>query len=512
MLLIVDDTDSIRYAKIRILRNAGFEIAEARTGKEALIAISAVKPDLVVLDIHLPDIDGYEVCGRIKGDPQTSSIMVLHMSATYVDPSDTAKALEGGADACLTDPVEPAVLIATVRALLRLREAHFREWEARHEAEAANRAKDDFLAVLSHELRSPLNAIVTWTSLLQTGTVNREKTVEALRAVERNARLQAQLIDDLLDVSRISAGKLHLELQVTSLNEVVKAALDTIQRSARERNIEVKASLRDSGKILGDPSRLQQIISNLLSNAVKFTPSGGCIEVDLLRSGSMAKVTVRDNGIGIEYDLMPHIFERFRQGDSSTTRSQAGLGIGLTIASHLAELHRGTLAAESLGKGKGALFTLTLPLAPTDAAVPAPAKKSDGNADALLSGMRIFLVEDDEDQRKALATLLEQKGGAQVTTAGSVAEALRLIVQAEPDVLVSDIGMANQDGMLLMRRIREQERTRIGRLPAVALTGYVSAGDRKRTLDAGYDACLAKPINLPELFSILAQMRVAPSK
>ncbi|HZP40218.1 MAG TPA: ATP-binding protein, partial [Candidatus Binatia bacterium] len=356
-VLVVDDNELARYGKSRILRRAGFDVSEAATGEEAMRSVAARPPRLVVLDVNLPDIDGWEICRRIKADPATASVLVLQVSATYVREEDTVRALEGGADACLTEPIEGPVLVATVKALLRarqaedaLRDALAREQAAREAAEAANRTKDEFLAALSHELRSPLTAILTWVTLLRGSGLDEERKARALDTIERNTRLQAKLIDDLLDVSRIISGKMRLDVALVDLVRVVEDPLEAVRPAAEAKGVALEA-LVDAGigPVLGDAGRLQQVVWNLLSNAVKFTPKGGRVRVSLGEAGSQARIRVSDSGRGIEPEFLPHVFERFRQADSSTTRAEGGLGLGLAIVRHLVELHGGTVEVESPG-------------------------------------------------------------------------------------------------------------------------------------------------------------------
>jgi signal transduction histidine kinase len=371
LVLVVDDNETGRYGKCRVLRQNGFEVIEAADGTNALRLVTERKPRLVLLDVKLPDIDGWEVCRRIKANPGTESVLVLQMSATFVREDDTVRSLEGGADGCLTEPCDPLVLVATIRALLRarraedaLREALAREQGLRSAAEAANRAKDDFLATLSHELRSPLGAILTWASLLRTGRLDERRTKQAVEAIERNTRLQVRLIEDLLDVSRIISGKMRLEFALVDLGTVVEAALDSVRGVASAKGIRIESTVDPSlGPVSGDAARLQQVLWNLLSNALKFTPKAGRVEIRLTGVDSVAQIEVTDTGSGIDATVLPHIFERFRQADSSTTRAEGGLGLGLALVRHFVELHGGTVEAKSEGLGKGATFLVRLPLA-----------------------------------------------------------------------------------------------------------------------------------------------------
>ena len=370
LVLVVDDNEHSRYTKSRILRREGFEVIEAGSGAETMDLLHGRHPRLIVLDVVLPDSSGWDLCQRIKEDPTTASTLVLQTSATYTREEDTVRALEWGADAVLTEPTEAAVLVATVRALLRarraedeVRAAYARADEARVTAERANRMKDEFLATLSHELRSPLGAILTWASLLKAGLRSDADVQRAVDAIERNARLQAKLIEDLLDVSRIESSKMHLELGPADVASALLAALDGIRTAREAKSITLDLDVEPNlGSVWGDSARLQQVFWNLLANAVKFTPEGGHIEVRMARDADRVVTSVADSGQGIEPHFLPHIFERFRQADASTTRSQGGLGLGLAIARSLVELHGGTIAALSDGLGRGAIFTVSLPV------------------------------------------------------------------------------------------------------------------------------------------------------
>ncbi len=376
------------------------------------------------------------------------------------------------------------------------------------EAERANRAKDEFLATLSHELRTPLTAMLGWVRMLRSGRLNGEQTNAALEVIERNTRLQAQLINDLLDVSRIVAGKLQLDLRPLELVSVVEEALASVKSDADAKGLIIEASINPSaGPVLGDRVRLQQIVVNLLSNALKFTPSEGGISVLLDRVGATARIQVTDTGIGIEPALVPHVFNRFLQADSTSSRKHGGLGLGLAIVRHLAELHGGSVHAESAGPGLGATFTLELPiLAPGSGRGERVAvERVEGIEPRLprLDGVRVLVVDDHDDARELIRTVLEQCG-ADVAVAGSADEALAALERRRVDVLVSDLAMPGADGYELIRRVRAAERTSGGAtLPAVALTAYAGTVDRARALAAGFQAHASKPIAPDELASLV---------
>jgi signal transduction histidine kinase/ActR/RegA family two-component response regulator len=378
--------------------------------------------------------------------------------------------------------------------------------------EAADRAKDEFLAVLSHELRAPLNAILGWSRMLRAGGLDPAMAAHALETIERNSMAQTRLINDLLDVSRIVAGTLNLEVQAVDLIPIIESALDEIRVTAGAKGIRIQAELDPSiGSVSGDAERLGQIVSNLLSNAVKFTASGGKVTVNLARDDSLAKITISDTGQGISPDFLPHVFERFRQADSTRTRAHSGLGLGLAIVLRLVELHGGTVRADSQGQGHGTTFTVTLPLLDRPLE---PTKKSVPLDDAQippLDGIRVWIVDDEENARKMLRAMLERKG-AQVSTLGSAHEALSMLDEGTPQVLVCDVSMPGMDGYALMHEIRARGAERGGNIPAIAQTGYATREDRERAFSSGYQIFLGKPIDMDELIRSIARLAGSKSK
>lgn len=656
-ILHVDDNEANRYVVARILQNAGFSVVEAATGATGLEAITDHQPALVILDVRLPDLGGFEVCRQIKTNPETASIPVLHLSASFIKSRDKAEGLDSGADAYLAQPVDPIELLATVRSLLRIRRAEeaalslaqewqitfnsindgvclvdqdgkfircnramsqlfckptheilgcahhellnaelgigdgtcFRRAQATHqrqveeiqaqgrwftktidpvldqqgtftgsvfiladitnrkqseallqnqndrlnqlmlslqqqteEAQQANRIKDEFLAVLSHELRSPLNPILGWTKILQTSSQDKARTQYALETIERNAKLQAQLIEDLLDVSRILQGKLSLNTDQIDLAFTVKAALETVTLAAEAKSIQIQAVLEPNvGPVLGDSNRLQQVVWNLLTNAVKFTPKNGRVEVRLKKSEcsnsaserldltqnsqTYAQITVTDTGRGISPDFLPYVFDYFRQADSTTTRKFGGLGLGLAIVHQLVELHGGTIQASSPGEGQGAIFTVSLPLI-TATKLNQNQTLFQGSLATNLSELQILVVDDDRDSRELVAFLLRQQG-AIVTEAESAREALNYLKQTEFNLLVSDIGMPDLDGYALIRQIRSRSINQNSAIPAIALTAYAGEIDQKQALAVGFQQHLTKPIE-PEMLVQMVQTLV----
>jgi PAS domain S-box-containing protein len=379
---------------------------------------------------------------------------------------------------------------------------------ARAEADSANGVKDEFLATLSHELRTPLTSILGWAHLLIDGRLDKQQTARAIETIARNARAQRRLIDDLIDISRIMTGKLYLDLRVVKLAPLIQAVVDDVRPPADARSINLETAFdSDVGAILGDPDRLQQIVWNLLTNAIKFTPKGGYVHVRLERNDSHALITVNDSGQGIATEHLPHVFERFRQADSSNTRSNNGLGLGLSIVRQLVELHQGTVTAESSGENAGATFRVMLPV-PSLPEVPNAAENTDPKnqryspttAQHSLNGVRVLVVDDEQDTRELVATVLTTCG-AEVISVGSAAEALDQMKQQRFDLLISDIRMPETNGHDLISRIRQLGEEHGGRTPAVALTAYAGFNDRKRALAAGYEMHIPKPFVAAELIS-----------
>lgn len=386
------------------------------------------------------------------------------------------------------------------------------ERAARVQAEKLNKLKDEFVATLSHELRTPLNAIQGWAHLLRSRPRDMAQVVEGLEVIERNARVQAQMVSDLLDINRISSGKLRLDIQPIDLPTLVESSVSTLQFAADNKQVRIQKVLDPMTDVSanGDPTRVQQIIWNLLSNAIKFTPKGGRILVVLRRAGSYVELSVTDSGIGIDPQFLPYVFDRFRQADSSSNRKTGGLGLGLAIVRHLVEMHGGTISAESTGGGKGSTFTVTLPVRPLNRNHAAPAQEQPSEYDDCdrlnLKNLHLLVVDDERDAREMLATVLADCG-VKTTLAGSAAEALEAFGRNEFDVLLSDIGMPGEDGYSLIRKIREQEaQTQKPRLPAVALTAYARSTDRRQILLAGFQVHMAKPVDPSELLAVIANL------
>ncbi len=381
-----------------------------------------------------------------------------------------------------------------------------REQEARAQAENANRTKDEFLAVVSHELRTPLTAMLGWTRMLRRPNLGKDKLEHGLEVVERSARAEAQIVDDVLDVSRIIGAKLRIRRRPMDLSLAVRAAADVVRPAAEAKGVELRLELPEGATpFVGDPERLQQIVWNLLSNAVKFTPGTGTVRVELSRLGPHVEIAVADTGIGIAPQFLRHVFDRFRQADSSTTRAQGGLGLGLAIVRHLVEAHGGTVRAESEGEGRGARLTVQLPVENAPVLPPqSPGERAELGSSAL-SGVHVLLVEDEPDAREVISDLLASHG-ASVEAAASATEAIGAVSRAAPDVIVSDIGLPQEDGYALIRRVRELPDAHD--VPALALTAYADEAHQRRALEAGFQRRICKPAEPGDLVASLASLVV----
>jgi PAS domain S-box-containing protein len=413
-----------------------------------------------------------------------------------------------------TEGVEKPIVRGMAHDATERRLALKREKEARLEAEAANRVKDEFLSTLSHELRTPLTAIMGWADLLLHDEVEPEKRQQAVETIFRNANSQCQLINDLLEVSRIITGKLRLEFVACELHSVIEAAAESIRPTAEAKGVRLQVLLEPHvGPVFGDRERLQQVVWNLLSNGVKFTSKGGLVQVTLQRINSHVEIVVKDTGIGINPDFLPHVFDRFRQADGSTTRNYGGLGLGLAIVRHLVELHGGTAWAESPGEKQGSSFTVRLP-AMTNGEQPLPEElkqpaiavtESRDRQPSSLTGLRVLVVDDEIDARTLLSAMLE-RCGAQVVAVSSAREGLESVESWQPDVLIADIGMPVEDGYGLIKKVRALPKERGGQTPALALTAYARTEDRVRALSEGYQVHLAKPVDRYELAAVITSL------
>ncbi|MGQ0763320.1 MAG: hybrid sensor histidine kinase/response regulator [Acidobacteriota bacterium] len=475
--------------------------------KTVAAAIAAEDGSILALLGGQPRLDeAREICSLLP----LLSAAFQNEKATLIAGTHATVARESAAQAKLS-----AQIVAKTRADLE---------HALRETEAANRSKDEFLAMLSHELRTPLNAILGWTTLLRNRKLDKEATEHAIDTIDRNARSQARLIEDLLDLSRIVSGKLRLEAKPIELSSVINAAIDTARPAAEAKEIRLQAVLDSGcGLILGDPERLQQVVWNLLANAVKFTPKQGRVQLQLQRVNSHVELTISDTGPGIDEDLLPFIFDRFRQGDSTSTRKHGGLGLGLAIVRNLVELHGGTVEGGNRAEGEGAVFTVRLPILVTSRpSGPLVAEQggafvarqgselsSRGTGDfvstAMLKGLKVLVVDDEPDAREVLGVLLQDQE-AEIMTCASSAEALKALAEFKPDLLLSDIGMEEEDGYTLIEKVRALGPEHGGRTPAVALTAYARVEDRLRALAAGYNMHVTKPIDPDELIMVLASL------
>ena len=623
LILNVDDYEASRYARSQMLRRAGFEVLEAGSGAETLRLASERRPDLVLLDVNLPDMDGFEVCRRLRAQEGTLTVPIVHISATFLSDRAEDLAYEGGADSYLTDPVEPAALLATIHSLLRLRRAEeglraasrgwqatfdaigdgiclltsddtvarcngafatllgsapedlvgrpwaeiwrrlgggdepsptaqaersrrretldlqrdggwlrvlvdpvlegrtltglvcivadvtierqaadvraalfAREQEAREEAEASNRAKDEFLAMLGHELRNPLDVIGTAVRVLdsQPAAPDLETTRRARGVLARQVRQLGRLVDDLLDVGRVTTGKIRLSPVPVNLADAVERCIAGLmpEGAAPQHRLTVRA---EPTWVEADQTRVEQIVMNLLSNAMKYTAPGGAIEITVGGDGRTARLSVRDTGVGMSPYMLERVFDLFFQGERTLERAEGGLGIGLTLVRRLAELHGGRVAAESPGQGRGSTVTVELPqIAP-------PAASGEVSAPPAPGPRRILIVEDSRDSRDMLRFLLEH-AGHEVHEAADGPSGVEAILTVRPDIALVDVGLPGLDGFEVARRVRADARGREVRL--VALTGYGLPEDHRRSQEAGFDAHLVKPVDPARLVAVIA--------
>jgi PAS domain S-box-containing protein len=620
-ILLVDDDETKRYTIAKTLRRANYAVEEAGTGSEALRMV-AMRPDLVILDVRLPDMDGFEVCRRLKSDPLTRGIPVLHVSSTFVDIEDKVHGLESGADGYLTSVAEPLELIATVRALLRARRAEDaaqltnRQWQTTFDAisdgvmlldgdgkvvqvnrtlerildrpwgelvekdltsllgapspeerplfaqmlesgsretrevslgtswlrvnvdpirdaenvikgalclvsditgqkrlemqllrqaerlQEADRRKDEFLAMLAHELRNPLAPLSNALEIVGLPDVEVAEVAQALQIARRQIQYMARLLEDLLDVSRITRGKVELRKQVVGMGTIVTHAIETARPFISSHLHELSCSVPSEViPVQGDPTRLEQIVANLLNNAAKYTEPGGHITVSLSREEGQAVVRVRDTGIGIAPEMQKHIFELFVQAEQSLDRSQGGLGIGLTLAHSLVELHGGTISVASEGLGRGTEFVVRLPVLAEKAIE--PGESDDPASNAPTDRLRILLVDDQPDATQTLGKILQLRGH-EIASVGDGPAAIDRVASWAPDIVILDIGLPGMDGYQVGQRLRE--RWGPERLRMVALTGYGGDEARNRSLRAGFDYHLVKPVNFDELYKVLEEI------
>jgi signal transduction histidine kinase len=562
-ILIVDDHRDNLVALEAVLLPLGHRVLRAGSGRAALKILMQEEVALVILDVAMADMDGYEVAELIRGRSANRDTPIVFITANPMSPAAVFKGYSVGAVDYIFKPVSADVLIskATVfvdlyqrsRALkrqaeelgrahdaldLRVRERTEqlaranerlkaviaqrrraeaeradllrREQEARREAERVNRMKDQFLATLSHELRTPLNAMLGWAHLLETGQLDPDRVQRAVKVIKNSAFAQKQLIEDILDVSRIVNGRMVLNMSSVDIRSIVDGALDTLRPAADAKQITVTTDIADVPDTCGDRDRLQQIVWNLLSNAIKFTPRDGRVDVRVDTLGTDVRIVVADNGQGIEPAFLPHIFDRFSQADSSMTRAHGGLGLGMSIVRHLVELHGGTVQAESEGENRGATLTVTLPIRvyrePAERPLPTPRQEAEPEVPwaelPRLDGISVLVVDDELSARQVATAILQQKG-AEVAEAASAEEALALVAGGRVGVIVSDIAMPVTDGYEMMRQLR-QGRGRF--VPAVALTAKVTPEDVATALSAGYQKHLPKPVSAAALVRTVAEL------
>ncbi len=523
-LMVVDDEESLRITTAAILEKEGYTVDVASSGNEAVALLAKADYDLVLTDLHMEGGEGLMVLNEIRRNaPLTISVVLTGFASV----ESAIAALQEGAYDYLVKPCDIETMKHTIRRGVEHRRLMLAEQKARADLEQlnldlekrivertaeltrlnaelaeANRAKDVFLATLSHELRTPLTPVVGWIKLLRSGNLDTKSIAQALDAIERNAWLQARLIDDLLDTSRIATGKLQFEPRPTDLNAAVQAALDTVRAMAASRNIELAISLAPSTLVvMGEPVRLQQIAWNLVSNAIKFTEPRGQVTVTTEVDGLEARLVVSDTGVGIAPDFLQHVFDRFRQADGSTSRRHGGLGLGLAIADALAKMHGGRLEVQSDGVGKGSCFTFRIGLVAAESIAP---EKTESKPRSL-KDLNVLVVEDSEDTLLLLSTMFS-RAGAHVILASSAAEALDTASSNPPDIIISDIGMPEIDGYEFLQQLKQIPG--MDGVPAIAISGYASEEDRRKALNVGYLALMPKPINVDALFDLIHDLKL----
>ncbi|NHZ98210.1 response regulator [Massilia sp. CCM 8734] len=494
LILNVDDSEGARYAKSRILTRAGFRVIEATDGTSALLRAREDKPDLVLLDVKLPDINGFEVCRLLKDDPDTRPVLVLQTSASYIGVADKIRALEGGADNYLFEPIEPEELVANVKALLRL-------GQVERELRDVDRRKDEFLATLAHELRNPLGPIRNAVELLCRLDPNvPERQDKARQTILRHTGHLVRLVEDLLDVARISKGKITLHEERVELKTFIGSARESVAHIAESRNQRLEVALPAHEVWLsGDHVRLAQIVGNLLHNAFKFTPPGGVVKLTAEVTGQEILIRVADNGIGIAAGKLDYIFDLFAQDGFTPDRVQDGLGIGLSLVRTLVTLHHGTVSASSPGVDQGSVFEVRLPI---DAIGSGAADANVAGADA--AATRILVVDDNVDAADMLAELLGI-GGHDVKVAYNGQQALDRAAEFKPTYVFLDIGLPDMSGYEVAAKMRALPTMDDAVL--VALTGYGQARDREQAMEAGFDDHIVKPIDFAKVTSLDLQRR-----
>ncbi|MGV2287337.1 response regulator [Trinickia sp. YCB016] len=536
-VLFVDDDEGLLRLATRALTRVGYRVSTAASAHEARASFASELPEVIVVDYTLGTAEtGLDFLRALRA---AGVVLPAILCTGFADEARVIEALRSGvADIVpksegyldyLPEAIERVLRETRVQRELAEaqrsseREAHFRtlaeererllasERTARTEAERASRVKDEFVATLSHELRTPLNAIVGWTQILMRDASEPERVKKGLEVIERNARAQAQMVDDLLDLSRIMAGKLRLDLERLDLGDIVEYVIRSVQPAADAKEIRITPIIEPAVPVQGDPARLQQVIWNLMSNAIKFTGKRGSVEVLLSRVEGEVELTVSDTGQGIKPEFLAHVFERFRQEDTGTTRQHGGLGLGLSIAKQLVEMHGGRIKAMSDGEGCGATFTVRLPTANIEPMRVAGARSQPVEMPPALAGLHVLIVEDEPDARELVERLLQERG-ATTTALDNAADALAAYQAAPPDVVVSDIGMPGEDGYEFIRKLRALEQAASERsgqsrtTPAAALTAFARSEDRRRALLAGFQTHIAKPVDPLELVVVIASL------
>jgi signal transduction histidine kinase len=524
-ILVVNDDAASLLALTSLLEQwaeeSNYEVLSARSGQDALRQVLRHDFAVILLDVNMPGMDGFETAEAIHQRPRSADIPIIFVTAFLADEIDRLKAYQRGAADVMFTPVIPQVLRAKVQVFVTLATKNeqlkrqteklsqrtteltatnkrlVREMEERRAAERKSSAKDEFLAMLGHELRNPLSAISSAAALLGMAGASPDAQARARLIVQRQSQHLSRIVDDLLDLSRAMSGKILLSRKRLDLGHLVSGCLDTFRATGRTAGYSIDTRL-DAGWVDGDATRLEQIATNLIDNALKYTPSGGSIEIAILLDGGDVVLRVRDSGVGIAADLLPHVFDVFVQGAISIDRSQGGLGIGLSLVRRLVELHGGSVSATSAGTSSGSTFEIRLPRAEAAANDAAPAQSEDKNA----GKPTILLIEDNDDGREMMATMLSSFGYPVLEAADGL-EGVRIAMAERPGVALVDIGLPGIDGYEVARRLREQEATRAIRL--IALTGYGLAEDQRRVLEAGFDLHLVKPVDLNQLLAQLAE-------
>ena len=564
-VLIVDDRPENLLALEAILGGRGLTLVRANSGREALKAMLSQEFALVLMDIAMPDLDGYETAELVRRNERFRLTPIIFLTANHQAEAHVFRGYSVGAVDYLLKPLVPEVLLSKVsvfvelyhnRQMLKeqaaaLKQAYDemeqrvlertkdlaasnlalqaevaerqkveaeraalleREQAARRDAETMNRLKDEFLATLSHELRTPLNAILGWTHMLESGKRDEDVISRATRVIKSSAQAQAQLVTHILDMSRIIGGRLALHVDEVDLRTVISHTLDTLLPATTAKGITIETRFEGTPILSADQDRLQQVMWNLLSNAIKFTPKGGRVCIDTAATDQDVRIIVADNGLGIDADFLPRVFDRFTQADPSQTRAHGGLGLGLAIVRHLVELHGGVVGIESRGRNQGTTVTVVLPIRSmpshiADAAPGTPTVSSVAELQPLasLEGVSVLIVDDEEDARDVLSLILQDRG-AEVRAVASVAAALESIRERIPDVLISDIGMPGEDGHTLLRKLRLLAPEQGGQVPAVALTAYATPADSAKALAAGFDRHVRKPVTSEEIIEAVAVM------